>query len=77
MKELDSFIKHTVLTDETLKAVTAATRYFMNNYVLIPFRNFLLSMPTPAFIFFVVIVAWRVAGPRQAVLALRSFCGLR
>ena len=72
-KELDSFIKHTVLTDETLKAVTAATRYFMNNYVLIPFRNFLLSIPTPAFILFVVVVAWRVAGSRQAALALAFF----
>lgn len=72
-KELDNFIKQTVLTDETLKSVTAAIRYFMNNYVLIPFRNFLLSIPTPAFIFFVVIVAWRVAGPRQAVLAFAFF----
>ena len=66
-KELDSFIKHNVLTDETLKAVTVAIRYFMNNYILIPFRNFLLSIPTSAFILFVVIVAWRVAGVRQAV----------
>lgn len=72
-KELDNFIKHTILTNEYLKATTYAIRYFMNNYVLIPFRNFLLSIPTPAFIIFIVSIAWRIAGPRQAVISLLFF----
>lgn len=72
-KELDNFIKHTVLTNEYLKATTYSIRYFMNNFILIPFRNFLLSIPTPAFMIGVVLVAWRVAGPRQALYALAFF----
>ncbi len=72
-KELDSFIKHTVLTNEYLKITTYSIRFFMNNYVLIPFRNFLLSIPTPAFILVIVVIAWRVAGSRQAIIAFTFF----
>ena len=72
-KELDGFIKNVVLTNEYLKSTTYGIRYFMNNFVLIPFRNFLLSIPTPAFIAGVVYVAWRVAGPRQALYAFAFF----
>jgi ABC-type proline/glycine betaine transport system permease subunit len=72
-KELDNFIKHTVLTNEYLKATTTAIRYYMNNFVLIPFRNFLLSIPTPAFIALIVVIAWRIAGPRQALIAFWFF----
>ena len=72
-KELDSFIKHTVLTNEYLKASTTAIRYYMNNFVLIPFRNFLLSIPTPAFIALIVVIAWRIAGRRQALIAFLFF----
>ena len=75
-KELDGFIKNVVLTNEYLKSATYGIRYFMNNFVLIPFRNFLLSIPTPAFIAGVVYVAWRVAGPRQALYAFAFLCGL-
>jgi len=72
-KELDNFIKHTVLTNEYLKATTYSIRYFMNNFILIPFRNFLLSIPTPAFMIGIILFAWRVAGPRQALYALAFF----
>ena len=72
-KELDNFIKHTVLTNEYLKGATYSIRYFMNVFILIPFRNFLLSIPTPAFIIGIILFAWRVAGPRQALYAFAFF----
>ncbi len=72
-KALDGFVKDTLLQDPMLKWVTNGLRVFMNNYVLIPFRNFLLSIPTPAFVAFVVALAWHMAGPRQALLALGFF----
>lgn len=72
-RELDTFIKKTVLTNDGLQWVTGSLRYVMNIYVLIPFRDFLLSIPTPAFILFVAAFAWKVAGPRQAIIACAFF----
>ncbi len=72
-KVLDDFVKNTLLQDPTLKWVTNTLRVFMNNYVLIPFRNFLLSIPMPAFVALIVAWAWYMAGPRQAVIALVLF----
>ena len=72
-KALDTFVKKTVLTNDILKGTTAAIRYFMNVFVLMPFRNFLLSIPTPAFMMLVIAFAWRMAGPRQALYALAFF----
>ncbi|MDG1936170.1 MAG: ABC transporter permease subunit [Paracoccaceae bacterium] len=72
-KELDTFIKYTVLTNDYLKATTTAIRVYMNNFVLIPFRNFLLSIPTPAFMIFIIAAAWGIAGPRQALIAMGFF----
>jgi ABC-type proline/glycine betaine transport system permease subunit len=72
-KELDTFIKKTVLTNDALQWVTGSLRYVMNVYILIPFRDLLLSIPTPAFIMLVAAMAWKVAGPRQAVIACAFF----
>ncbi|MDG1531043.1 MAG: ABC transporter permease subunit [Paracoccaceae bacterium] len=72
-KALDGFVKNTLLQDPTLKFITTGLRVFMNNYVLIPFRNFLLSIPMPAFIAFVVALSWYMAGRKQALFALAFF----
>ncbi|WP_438955452.1 ABC transporter permease [Cognatiyoonia sp.] len=72
-RALDGYVKNDLLQNPVLKAVTNCLRVFMNNYVLIPFRNFLLSIPTPAFIAFVVAFAWHMAGRRQAFIALAFF----
>lgn len=72
-KALDGYVKNDLLQNSVLKAVTTGLRVFMNNYVLIPFRNFLLSIPMPAFIAVVVALAWWMAGRKQAVIALAFF----
>ena len=72
-KALDTFVKKTVLTNDILRGTTASIRYFMNNFVLMPFRNFLLSIPTPAFMMLVIAFSWRMAGPRQALYACAFF----
>ena len=72
-KALDDFVKNTLLQDPVLKFVTHTLRIFMNNYVLIPFRDFLLSIPMPAFVAVVVALAWHFAGPRQALMAFVFF----
>ena len=72
-RELDTFIKKTVLTNDVLQGVTGTLRYVMNVYVLIPFRDFLLSIPTPAFIMIIAAGAWKIAGPRQAAIACAFF----
>ena len=72
-RELDRYVKNELLQNPVLKAVTTGLRVFMNNYVLIPFRNFLLSIPMPAFIAIVVAVAWGMAGRKQAMITLAFF----
>ena len=72
-KALDAYVKDDLLQNPVLKAVTTGLRVFMNNYVLIPFRNFLLSIPMPAFIAIVVAIAWQLAGRKQAMTALAFF----
>lgn len=72
-KALDSFVKNDLLQNPILKSVTYGLRVFMNNYVLIPFRNFLLSIPMPAFVAIVVALAWWMAGRKQALIALGFF----
>lgn len=72
-RALDSFVKDDLLQNPVLKSVTYAMRVVMNNYVLVPFRNFLLSIPMPAFIAVVVALAWWMAGRKQALIALGFF----
>ncbi len=71
-KELDQLIKGFLAIDG-VKAVTGFLRAFLNVQVLIPFRNFLLSIPTPAFILFVVAFAYWLGGRKQAIFALIFF----
>ena len=72
-KALDAYVKKDLLQTPALKSVTETLRWFMNIYVLIPFRNFLLSIPMPAFVAFVVAFAWYMAGRKQALIALAFF----
>ena len=71
-KELDNLIKG-FLDIEWVKASTGFMRAFLNVQVLIPFRNFLLSIPTPAFILLVASFALALAGRREAIYALVFF----
>jgi glycine betaine/proline transport system permease protein len=71
-KELDVVIKW-FLNIEWVKATTHFLRAFVNVQILIPFRNFMLSIPTPAFILLVTAFALWLGGRRQAVTALIFF----
>ena len=71
-REIDALIRG-FLDLGWVKAVTGALRAFLNVQVLIPFRNFLLSIPTPAFILLMVAFALWLGGRRQAVYALVFF----
>ena len=72
-RALNAYVKDDLLQNPVLKGVTNFIRVVMNNYVLIPFRNFLLSIPMPAFIALVVAFAWSMAGRKQALIALAFF----
>lgn len=71
-KEIDIAIKSFLALD-LVQVVTYQIRYFLNIWVLNPFRNFLLSLPTPALILLVVSFALVVAGRKQAVYAAIFF----
>lgn len=71
-RELDGLIK-SFLGIEWVKATTGFLRAFLNVQVLIPFRNFLLSIPTPAFILLIAAFSLALAGRREAIYALVFF----
>ncbi|WP_108816742.1 ABC transporter permease [Loktanella sp. Alg231-35] len=71
-KELDNLIK-AFLNIEWVKATTGFLRAFLNVQVLIPFRNFMLSIPTPAFILLIAAFALALAGRKQATYAVIFF----
>ncbi|MEP5729393.1 MAG: ABC transporter permease subunit [Sulfitobacter sp.] len=71
-KEIDTLIK-SFLNIEIVKATTGFLRAFLNVQVLIPFRNFILSIPTPAVILLVTAFALWLGGRKQAILAALFF----
>jgi glycine betaine/proline transport system permease protein len=71
-KELDNLIKG-FLNIEWVKATTGFLRAFVNVQILIPFRNFMLSIPTPALILLVAAFALSLAGRREAGFAVVFF----
>ena len=71
-KEIDTLIKD-FLQIGWVKSSTGFLRAFLNVQVLIPFRNFLLSIPTPALILLVTAFALWLGGRRQAILAAIFF----
>ena len=71
-RELDNLIKGFLAIDG-VQAVTGFLRAFINVKILIPFRNFMLSIPTPALIMLVVAFALALAGRKQAIYAAVFF----
>ncbi|MCZ4354426.1 ABC transporter permease subunit [Roseovarius aestuarii] len=71
-KEMDNLIKD-VLALDAVQSTTYAIRYVLNVKVLIPFRDFLLSVPTPALILVITALGLWLGGRRQAVIAALFF----
>lgn len=71
-REIDGAIKG-FLNLDTVQAITGTIRYVLNVWVLVPFRNALLYIPTSAFILLVVAFAWAVGGRRPAFYAAVFF----
>lgn len=71
-REIDDVIKG-FLDWDPVQAVTGAMRYVLNVWVLIPFRNALLWIPTSAFILLVTAFAYYVGGKRPAIYAAVFF----
>ena len=67
-KEMDVAIKAFLALDG-VQYVTDQIRYVLNVWVLNPFRDFLLSIPTFAFVLFIVAFSLALAGRRPAILA--------
>ncbi|MFK7940537.1 MAG: ABC transporter permease [Roseovarius sp.] len=71
-REIDGVIKG-FLALGWVKASTEMIRYVLNIWVLIPFRNALLWIPTPAFILLVVSFSYALGGKRPAIYAAVFF----
>ncbi len=71
-REIDGLIKGFLAID-AVQAVTGWMRAFVNVQILIPFRNFMLSLPTPALILLVTAFALALAGRKQAIYAAVFF----
>lgn len=71
-KEIDAAMKG-FLTWDPVKAVTTQIRYVANVWILNPFRDFLLSIPTFGLIGFVVAGALALGGRKAGVYALVFF----
>lgn len=71
-KEIDTAIKH-FLDIDGIQVTTEWLRWFLNVQVLIPFRNALLWVPTPAFILVIAGFAYWLAGRREAIIAAIFF----
>ena len=67
-KQIDTVIKGFLAIDG-IRATTEWLRWFLNVWVLIPFRNALLWVPTPAFILVIMSFGWWLAGRREAMIA--------
>ncbi|MEO0863376.1 MAG: ABC transporter permease subunit [Pseudomonadota bacterium] len=65
-KEIDKMIKAFLALDP-VQNTTGAIRYVLNVWILNPFRDFLLSIPTPAFILLVTAFALALGGKRPAI----------
>ncbi|MFK7869248.1 MAG: ABC transporter permease [Roseobacter sp.] len=71
-REIDGVIKGFLGLD-WVKGITGWLRAFVNVQVLIPFRNFMLSLPTPALILLIAAFALALAGRKQAIYAAVFF----
>ena len=71
-KELDNLIKGFLAID-IVQSITYGIRYFLNVWILNPFRDFMLSIPTPAMIMVVAAFAVWLGGTREGVIAVIFF----
>ncbi len=71
-KEIDTAIK-TFLDIDGVQAVTQWLRYFLNVEILIPFRNALLWIPTPAFVLAITAFAYWLGGRKAGIYGLIFF----
>lgn len=71
-KELDNLIKGFLAID-LVQSVTQGIRYVLNVWILNPFRDALLSIPTPALIMVVVAFAVWLGGKREGLIAAIFF----
>lgn len=71
-KQIDVLIKGFLAIDG-VKAVTGWLRWFLNVNVLIPFRNALLWIPTPAFIMIIAAFSLWLGGKRAGLYAAIFF----
>ncbi|MBB3995558.1 glycine betaine/proline transport system permease protein [Sulfitobacter undariae] len=67
-RELDRAIKGFLAIDG-VQSVTYGIRYVLNVWVLNPFRDFMLSIPTPAVILIIVAFAISLGGRREGIIA--------
>lgn len=71
-KEIDTAIK-TFLAFDIVQGITGRIRYVLNVWVLNPFRDFLLSIPTFGFMLLVIAGALALGGRRPALYAALFF----
>lgn len=71
-KELDNLIKGFLAID-IVQSITYGIRYFLNVWILNPFRDFMLSIPTPAMIMVVAAFAVWLGGKREGVIVVIFF----
>ncbi|MGB3244519.1 MAG: ABC transporter permease subunit [Sulfitobacter sp.] len=71
-KEMDVLIKW-FLGIDWVQAITGFLRAFVNVKILIPFRNFMLALPTPALILLITAFALWLGGRKTAIYALVFF----
>ncbi|SFR06055.1 ABC transporter permease [Poseidonocella sedimentorum] len=71
-KEIDTLIKAFLALDP-VQNTTQMIRYVLNVWILNPFRDFLLSIPTPAFILLVTAFALSLGGKGPAIYAAIFF----
>ena len=72
-KEIDNIIKG-LLNIDIVKGVTGWLRWFLITQVLIPFRDFMLWIPTGAFILCITSFALWLGGKKPAIYAFIFFC---
>ncbi|MGB3316707.1 MAG: ABC transporter permease subunit [Albidovulum sp.] len=67
-KEIDGVIR-AILANDAINGVTGWLRWFLITWVLIPFRNAILWLPSTSVILAVAAAGWYVGGRRSAALA--------
>ncbi|WP_146586583.1 ABC transporter permease [Puniceibacterium confluentis] len=70
--EIDTVIR-AALANDTVTAITEWMRWFLITWVLIPFRNALLWLPTPSVLLALAAAGYAVGGRKSALLVVAFF----